>query len=232
MLLAFLCLPLSCSQESNSHFKGIQGTVLGQAPSSEADDDIIYVGNGNAEPIKTDEFKLFNCSYTSKLNILCLLEPGSEDTFDIDKLILVLEDGNKLKPEETHIEINGNSIIISHPEGIKIKSVQTGLESPSIVVEELPTEVSFENTEPVVTGLPEESLSNAPSETPVTASGCGSIQGDGSWILVPGDPIYSTNDFCVMKYEAKCSVEDGQVCNLNSETPNSAPESTPWVNIS
>ena len=135
MLLAFLCLPLSCSQESNSHFKGIQGTVLGQAPSSEADDDIIYVGNGNAEPIKIDEFKLFNCSYTSKLSILCLLEPGSDDTLNIDKLILVLEDGNKLKPENTHIEINGNSIIISHPEGVKIKAVQTSEESPSIVVE-------------------------------------------------------------------------------------------------
>ena len=43
----------------------------------------------------------------------------------------------------------------------------------------------------------------------------------GTWILVPGDPDYGTNDFCVMKYEAKN--------NLN--VPTSTAADTPWVNI-
>lgn len=44
----------------------------------------------------------------------------------------------------------------------------------------------------------------------------------GSWVLVPGDPDYGTNDFCVMKYEAKNS----------SDGPKSEAAGTPWVNIS
>ncbi|MFK7825817.1 MAG: hypothetical protein AB8G05_16815 [Oligoflexales bacterium] len=50
---------------------------------------------------------------------------------------------------------------------------------------------------------------------------CSSIVVGGTWILVPGDADYGTNDFCVMKYEAKNS----------SNVPNSAAAGTPWVSI-
>ena len=43
----------------------------------------------------------------------------------------------------------------------------------------------------------------------------------GTWILVPGDPDYGTNDFCVMKYEAK----------NNSGVPTSTAADIPWVSI-
>ena len=51
--------------------------------------------------------------------------------------------------------------------------------------------------------------------------GCASIS-FGTWIMVPGDPDYGTNDFCVMKYEAKS----------NSGVPTSTASSSPWVSIS
>ena len=53
------------------------------------------------------------------------------------------------------------------------------------------------------------------------APDCSSISGSGTWILVPGDPDYGTNDFCVMKYEAK----------NNSGVPTSTAADTPWVSI-
>ena len=41
------------------------------------------------------------------------------------------------------------------------------------------------------------------------------------------NPAYEANDFCVMKYEAKCS--DGPCPSTN--TPTSTIAGTPWVEI-
>ena len=62
---------------------------------------------------------------------------------------------------------------------------------------------------------------------------CSSIAVGGTWILVPGDADYGTNDFCVMKYEAKCSLSDGSTCtaSMSTESPISQVANTPWVNI-
>ena len=56
----------------------------------------------------------------------------------------------------------------------------------------------------------------------------------GTWVMVPGDPEYGTSDFCLMKYEAKCSLVDGQGCtgSTSDEIPTSAAAGSPWVNIS
>ena len=64
------------------------------------------------------------------------------------------------------------------------------------------------------------------------APDCSSIP-FGIWILVPGDPDYGTNDFCVMKYEAKCSLADGSTCtaSASTESPTSTAANTPWVSI-
>ena len=48
---------------------------------------------------------------------------------------------------------------------------------------------------------------------------------------VPGDPNYGTKDFCVMKYEAKCSNSDGKA-RPSEDTPASIAGGEPWVNIS
>ena len=60
---------------------------------------------------------------------------------------------------------------------------------------------------------------------------CRTILPSGSWVLVPGDSFYNTTDFCVMKYEAKCSEQDGQFCSILEHLPFSNYENTPWVNI-
>ena len=65
------------------------------------------------------------------------------------------------------------------------------------------------------------------------APDCASIAVGGTWILVPGNPAHGTNDFCVMKYEAKCSLANGQNCtaSMSTESPTSTAASTPWVSI-
>ena len=74
-----------------------------------------------------------------------------------------------------------------------------------------------------------------PSEPAVlqTQLNCGSIGSPGTWVLVPGDPNYGTSDFCVMKFEAKCSLFDGSTCSANasSDAPISMSNNTPWVFI-
>ena len=60
------------------------------------------------------------------------------------------------------------------------------------------------------------------SGTAIGPPDCSSISVGGTWLSVPGDADYGTNDFCVMKYEAK----------NNSGVPNSVAAGTPWVSIS
>ena len=60
---------------------------------------------------------------------------------------------------------------------------------------------------------------------------CSSITVGGTWILIPGDTDYGTNDFCVMKYEVKCSAADGQTCSIATHGPLSQASNTPWVSI-
>lgn len=56
---------------------------------------------------------------------------------------------------------------------------------------------------------------------------------EGSWVSVPGMAEYNTEDFCLMKYEAKCSQIDGNNCDFDvaNEIPVSKPDGTPWVRI-
>jgi hypothetical protein len=63
--------------------------------------------------------------------------------------------------------------------------------------------------------------SSAPTRAINTSLFCQGLTG-GSWVAVPGDPTYVTNDFCVHKYEAK---DVGGVAT-------SQPTLSPWANIS
>lgn len=56
-----------------------------------------------------------------------------------------------------------------------------------------------------------------------TATVASSLSCAAGYIVVPGSSLYGTNDFCVMKYEAK---------NNGSNSAVSTAASTPWVNIS
>lgn len=54
-----------------------------------------------------------------------------------------------------------------------------------------------------------------------------------NFIIVPGSATYGTNDFCVMKYEAKIQGNDNGAQTYNtSQVPESRATGTPWVNIS
>ena len=69
------------------------------------------------------------------------------------------------------------------------------------------------------------------TDGPTDPLDCASIAVGGTWIMVPGDPDYGTNDFCVMKYEAKCSAADGSTCAIATHSPLSQASNTPWVSI-
>jgi len=56
----------------------------------------------------------------------------------------------------------------------------------------------------------------------VTEKGNPTVACPSGFIVVPGSTTYDTNDFCVMKYEAK---------NAGSNVPVSTASGTPWVNI-
>ncbi len=54
-----------------------------------------------------------------------------------------------------------------------------------------------------------------------------------NWIGVPGNSMYGTQDFCVMKYEAKCEESATGACgNPGTNLPVSQVAHTPWVSIS
>jgi hypothetical protein len=54
------------------------------------------------------------------------------------------------------------------------------------------------------------------------------------WIAVPGNSDYGTSNFCVMKYEAKCTTDvDGKTCDDVNGIPVSQAANRPWrTNIS
>jgi hypothetical protein len=68
----------------------------------------------------------------------------------------------------------------------------------------------------------------ASTNTVTTGDDCSDLAGE--WVRVPGNPAYEANDFCVMKYEAKCSNTDGKSCGP-TDTPTSTIAGTPWVEI-
>lgn len=52
------------------------------------------------------------------------------------------------------------------------------------------------------------------------------------WVRVPGNTLYNTHSFCVMKYEAKIKgIDNGNTAYSASYEPESRPSGTPWVNI-
>lgn len=69
-----------------------------------------------------------------------------------------------------------------------------------------------------------------PGSAPVIAS---SPTCPTNYVSVPGSNVYGTNDFCVMKYEAKISGNDnGDQVYASAFSPDSRSTGTPWVNVS
>jgi len=58
---------------------------------------------------------------------------------------------------------------------------------------------------------------------------CGTKTCDVNWVKVPGNSSLLVNDFCLMKYEAKCSVTTGSC--PSTDLPNSTYANRPWIAI-
>ena len=131
--------------------------------------------------------------------------------------------------ESSSLQISLKSI-----EGSEIESSDSHTLSVSISSDEIAATQESPQNEEQDANPPTENASednNNPTET--QALDCSSLGAPGSWVLVPGDPNYGTNDFCIMKYEAKCSLANGQDCSASSDTesPNSNAQNSPWVII-
>ncbi|MFK7826093.1 MAG: hypothetical protein AB8G05_18215 [Oligoflexales bacterium] len=138
------------------------------------------------------------------------VEIEREDESDFEDLMNIIS----IEEIVSTMEINANEVSSPNPEVQQPENIE---ELAQLEVEESSQE------EPTPPDNPEELVTD-----------CNSIAQPGNWVMVPGDSDYGTSDFCVMKYEAKCSLANGRDCedNINIENPVSQPEGTPWVRIS
>ena len=176
----------------------------------------ITIGNGNSgdaevevasDPVVIGAY--LTCVVVDKSMASCRADaPLSLD--DLGSMILLDLDGDEIPKSQLELDFidhNGYfEMIINVPSYYELKEIK----EVSNLFEEAPLETGER------------------SSLPSTCSGLGG----GQWVHVPGNPFYGTQDFCVMKYEAKCSDDDGQNCkSLSNEPPSSAAKGTPWVDI-
>jgi prepilin-type N-terminal cleavage/methylation domain-containing protein len=70
-----------------------------------------------------------------------------------------------------------------------------------------------------------------PTEGKVKSGACPALICPTGFIIVPGSATYSTNDFCVMKYEARIKGNNNGWPFSDSSIPESRATGTPWTNI-
>lgn len=194
----------------------------------------ITVGNGQNDTEEVDqnlgnEGFLLACSKIAKNHFSCLF---SEETDNINSQIKNIEiydkNGVLISSDRISFQVNKPNeeivveIIVDSEVGVDSISFKKQDENQIIWSED-------KNDE-------ETANTSNDSETPIPQSSqidCNSIGIPGTWLIVPGNLAYHANDFCVMKYEAKCSMADGQDCSTNSDTeaPVSRLDGTPWVSI-
>ena len=194
----------SCSKQEASKTHSVNADTDGliayadDAPDALAGGDGITIGNGNSSEGEVDE-------EVAKPEIII----GSYLACSIvDKNIVSCSSETKLSESDLEqiilIDQNGNEI---SSDDIEVNIVEHG--------------ESFEMILTVSSDVALEGIKES-GDTKITEKFCESLGTPGSWVLVPGDPDYGTEAFCVMKYEAKDS----------SGVPTSAAADRPWVNIS
>ena len=191
----------------------------------------ITIGNGNKDS-EVDEIasepmivigSYLTCSIVEKNMVSCSAStPLSEN--DLEQITLVDRNGNEIPND--YLEIS----FIDHGGSFEmVIKVLTDLDLDEIKESSDAPEEAESEGESQHQAQPQPSGTEAQETSSVDCSG---LVG-GSWIPVPGSEFYGTEGFCVMKYEVKCSENNGQNCmNLADASPFSAPENTPWTNIS
>lgn len=214
-------LDISC------HFEKEDGTVLTEIPLVEGDLEVVNehgenVGLGFA---KNSEGKVF---------IQAILDESSHIKITLKSLDGVEIDAPQ-EDEQRLIHIISAEEIVLTPEEVQIQGeakLEEQAPDEASVNEETTSQQSEEKT-----SQQSEETAQAEVESEVTEEAelnCDAMTPQGGWLLVPGDLDYQTEDFCVMKYEAKCSLENGESCSTvaASESPISQANGSPWANIS
>ena len=203
------------SESTDTHVKYSEADL--ETLSSNEGGEGITVGNGRddtAEVKDTTEAFFLACSIAERNKFKCTMSEDfvSEANISKDKVRILDDKGAEIPSEnisymvfesstEKWLEIRVNS------EATAQKIFVNGVDK-TVEVTENANDEEVENDE----------ANNSGSEL----EDCNEIGDPGTWVLVPGDPDYGTQNFCVMKYEAK----------NNSDTPVSAAAGNPWVYIS
>ena len=232
LFLFFIVVIFSCSKQEISKSHSVNTDTDGliayaeDSPETLAGGDGITIGNGNSNDGELDEEvakpaiiigSYLTCSIIEKNIVSCSSETMLSES-DLEQIILIDQNGNEISNDD--IEINfvdhGESfeMILTVSSDVELEEIK---ESPDSNIDESAGEPEPES-EPEPQPEPEALIDESEAQKVF----CDSIGTPGSWILVPEDPDYGTDAFCVMKYEAK---------NV-SGVPTSAAAEQPWANIS
>ena len=242
ILIVFLLL-ISCSNSDTGNISYGSSSEARSSAYDHANDDAlkgenepeimkggtgITIGNGHNNDAELDEevsqpeiiIGAYLACHIFEENKVSCQSNHSEARGDLAQLILVDRNNQEIPLDKVTIsEVTGTEylikFIITVPGTYELDKIESSPNNESDNQEEL----SEESTQ--ASSIDQEQI--PPS--------CKTLSG-GIWIRVPADSEYAFNDFCVMKYEAKCTNLDGQGCSTIGHDPLSAPQNTPWVSIS
>ena len=230
LFLFFAITIVSCSKQEISKSQNVNTDTDGLLAYAEDNQDTlaggdgITIGNGNSNEGEVDEEvskpaiiigSYLTCSIIDKNIVSCSSETKLSEV-DLEQIVLIDQNGNEISSDD--IEIN----FVDHGESFEmVLTVSSDVELEEIK-ESSDSNIDETTDEPEPESEPEPQPEVLNNESEAQEMFCESIGTPGSWVLVPGDPDYGTEAFCVMKYEAKDS----------SGVPTSAAADRPWVNIS
>ena len=171
-----------------------------------------------------------SCQIIEADTVRCWSETTKLSVEDLDLIVLLDNDGEPIPKESLDVEFKDSEslfeMIITIPEGFNLTTIDAYVEEAKLDDdEEIPP-----MGQPGPAAPPSEDEPETPEEL-TNEMICASLSG-GNWVLVPGSPDYHPQDFCIMKYEAKCSNPEGKACSEQAgESPISIAENTPWVEI-
>ena len=222
IFLIFLIFSIGCSnQDFTSESQSLAGAAESSSDSSkqiiqnESSDRVleakadntdhlsgsVTIGNGNNNDDEIDEEisepviiigSYLTCFINNPVQVTC--ESESELKVEDQHLVSLHEEDGRLIPRE-----NQTSSVYKY-EKYHLIIVVTGGFEVSEIREVTNTETESTNMEGGPVQEENQEVNN--QETAASQPSCSGL-GGGSWVLVPGNTFYNTQDFCLMKYEAK-----------------------------
>ena len=160
-------------------------------------------------PVMVTGALLASCTSTSKQQVRCLFSTDTvPEDFDFSKIKIYDQESNEVPSNLLTFQI-----IDSQGKPLLEITVSTGSSIGQVAYNQ-PSVTNNQST----TQLPDTNSNTSTEETNL-ALDCSKLPGD--WVLAPGDLDYGTQDFCVMKYEAK----------NGAGSPVSEAAGSPWASI-